>query len=51
MTMDHFPSLRHLTISGYIIGEKAFLDTIYPFFKLVNLTCTSKLENLVLNFK
>ena len=49
--MDHFPSLRHLTISDDIIGENAFLDTVYPFFKLVNPTSTSKLDNLSLDFK
>ena len=37
MTMDHFPSLRRLIISDDIIGEKAFLHIVYPFFKLVNL--------------
>ena len=48
--MDHFPSLRHLTISDDIIGENAFLDTVYPFSKLVNPTSTSKLDNLSLDF-
>jgi len=49
MTMDHFPSLRRLKISDDIIGEKAFLDSVYPFFKLVNPTSTSKLQNLALD--
>jgi hypothetical protein len=49
MTMDHFPSLRRLRISDYIIGEKACLDTVYPFFKLVNPTSTSNLVNLSLD--
>jgi hypothetical protein len=49
MTMDHFPSLRHLTIFDDVIGEKAFLDIFYPFFKFVNPTFTSKLVDLKLD--
>jgi len=49
MTMDHFPSLRYLTICDDVIGANALLDFVYPFFKLVDPTSTSKLENLVLD--
>ena len=49
--MDRFPSLQHLTIYNDIIGEKAFLDTVYPFFKLVHPTSTSKLEDLILDLR
>ncbi|KIM36699.1 hypothetical protein M413DRAFT_449037 [Hebeloma cylindrosporum] len=51
MTMDKFPSLRHLVIRDEIIGTKTFLDEVYPFFKLVNPTSTSKLESLELDLR
>ena len=49
MTIGHFPALRRLRISDQIIGGKAFLDTVYPFFNFANPTSTSKLKDLVLD--
>lgn len=51
ITMDCFPSLQSLAISDDIIGTKAFLDTVVPFFKLENPMSTSKLENLTVNLE
>ncbi|KIM36698.1 hypothetical protein M413DRAFT_287351 [Hebeloma cylindrosporum] len=46
LTMENFPSLRHLRIFDSVMSTETFLETVYPFFKLANPMSTSKLEGL-----